>query len=445
MVKSFINRNIRYVLLNQLFRLMYGPILLLLIPKFLTGEEQGYWFTITSLAALVTLADLGFSNIILQFAAHEFAFLHHDENNSISGSKENLLKLSSLFKFTLKWVTGIVLLVFPCIMLISFFVLSSKHTLVSWGFPWLIFNVASILILFNNTILAFIEGCDSVGDTHKIRLLSAFVLTLIIFPLLVGNFKIYSLAIAYLVSAIVGFFIIFYRYGNMLRILLYQAKLLNYNWRQRIIPLISRYSVSWISGYIIFQLFTPIAFSSYGSIMAGKVGISLALWMAAFSLSNSWMVSVTPQINILISMGNYPELNRLFIRNLFLSILTYLLGVVVFWIIYFVLKTNLYLVFLDRFVGIKGMIFLSSAWFFQLIINAMALYMRSHKEEPLMVISFVSALYVIITTYGMSKFYGFDYYFCGYFSSTILVLPIVFVLFLEYYNQRKQYQAIKEK
>ena len=60
---------------NQLYRLISGPLMLLFIPLYLTQEEQGYWYTFSSVAALSVFADLGFSNIILQFAAHEFAFL----------------------------------------------------------------------------------------------------------------------------------------------------------------------------------------------------------------------------------------------------------------------------------------------------------------------------------------------------------------------------------
>ena len=78
---------------------------LVLIPLFLTKEAQGYWFTIMSLAALVMLADLGFSSIITQFAAHEFAFLRLDDHE-ITGSEQHLNRLATFFVFSTKWALG---------------------------------------------------------------------------------------------------------------------------------------------------------------------------------------------------------------------------------------------------------------------------------------------------------------------------------------------------
>ena len=64
------NKDMLYTLLNQLWRVVAGPALLLSIPIFLTAVEQGYWYTFTSIAALSVLQILGFQRFILQFTAH---------------------------------------------------------------------------------------------------------------------------------------------------------------------------------------------------------------------------------------------------------------------------------------------------------------------------------------------------------------------------------------
>ena len=82
------NQNVKDIyatLINQLWRLVSGPIMMLLIPLFLTEIQQGYWYLFTSLSALSIFADLGFSNIILQFSAHEFAFLSFSDDGSLVG------------------------------------------------------------------------------------------------------------------------------------------------------------------------------------------------------------------------------------------------------------------------------------------------------------------------------------------------------------------------
>ena len=71
---KFISREIFFSVATQLWRFVYGPVILLFIPLFLTAEHQGFWFTFISISALSVFADLGFSSIVTQFSSHEAAF-----------------------------------------------------------------------------------------------------------------------------------------------------------------------------------------------------------------------------------------------------------------------------------------------------------------------------------------------------------------------------------
>ncbi len=65
----------------------------------------------------------------------------------------------------------------------------------------------------------------------------------------------------------------------------------------------------------------------------------------------------------------------------------------------------------------------------QLIVNAMAIYMRAYKKEPLVVVSVVNGLYVAITTLLAAKYLPFEYLFSGFTSAYVLVLPWVYWIF----------------
>lgn len=97
-----------------------------LYTLFLSAIEQGYWYTFISVAALSVFADLGFSNIILQFSAHEFAFLSFKDNKKIFGDNEHLDKLATFFNFSLKWMIKIVIIVFPLIIIIGYYFINAK-------------------------------------------------------------------------------------------------------------------------------------------------------------------------------------------------------------------------------------------------------------------------------------------------------------------------------
>src|SRR5271157_1679602 len=102
-LKQRINKDFIATAFNQFWTVLSGPLLLILIPTFLSPEVQGYWFTFSSLIALSVFADLGFSFILLQFSAHEFAYLNFESNTSITGDESHLIHLASLFRFALKW------------------------------------------------------------------------------------------------------------------------------------------------------------------------------------------------------------------------------------------------------------------------------------------------------------------------------------------------------
>ena len=107
--------------INQLYRLVSGPLMLLFIPLYLTQEEQGYWYTFSSVAALAVFADLGFSHIILQFSAYEFAFLKFNNNAIACGDEIHLRKLADFFRFSVKYMFRMIGIVFPIIIFGGFY------------------------------------------------------------------------------------------------------------------------------------------------------------------------------------------------------------------------------------------------------------------------------------------------------------------------------------
>ncbi|MNG33790.1 hypothetical protein D3C84_1201170 [compost metagenome] len=71
----------------------------------------------------------------------------------------------------------------------------------------------------------------------------------------------------------------------------------------------------------------------------------------------------------------------------------------------------------------------SIGWLLQLIISALAVYMRAHKREPLVTVSFVNGVYVGGATLLASVYLPFNYFFAGFLSAYLLVVPWVVVIF----------------
>lgn len=430
MLKILLSYDFRHTAINQLWRLLSGPLLLILIPIYLSAEAQGYWYTFISLAALAIFADMGFSTILLQFSAHEFAHLKFDENKIFYGSQKHLEKLATLLRFAIKWSSTLGLIAFPIILVTGFIILNQKQTEIDWILPWIIYGFASIFVFVNSMLLSFIEGCNSVGEVQKIRFLISVATVLSTICLLFFGTELYALSISLCIGALTGTIIILYRYINMLKQLFKLSSRVFYNWSKEIFPLIGKYSISWASGYFIFSIFTPIAFHYFGTIEAGKVGLSMAVCTAVFGIANIWMTIIIPKINMLVSQKKYEILDPIFKKHLILSIVTYILGIIVLFITITVFKE--YVPFGERLVSPFSLMIISIGWLLQIIVNSLALYMRAHKEEPLVIPSLVSGIYVSLITLVIAIYLPFEYFFLGFLSSFIWGIPWVILIFRKY-------------
>jgi positive regulator of sigma E activity len=435
MLKTLLSHDFRHTAINQLWKLFSGPLLLILVPLYLTAEAQGYWFTFISLAALAVFADMGFSNILLQFSAHEFAHLQFTEQKTLTGNQQHLERHASLLRFALKWSLSMALLVFPLVLLVGYVMLNEKDAAVDWQLPWIIYGVASVLVFINSMLLSFIEGCDSVGDVQKIRFHISVITVTSTLVLLISGAALYALAISLLVGAIAGLAMIGYRYRIMLLQLYRVSQQVTYAWKGEIMPLMWRYAISWVSGYFIFSIFTPIAFHYYGPVEAGQVGLSITICAAMFGIANIWMTIIVPKMNMFVSHGDYASLNPMFKRHLLLAVLTYLLGVLVLFLGVTVFKS--YIPFVDRLVSVPSLALISFAWLVQVVINALAMYMRAHKEEPLVTVSFVSGVYIGMVTWLIALYLPVEYFFAGFLSAYIWGLPWVVFVFAKYRNKEK--------
>lgn len=432
MTVSTYKKDIKATFFNQLFKIMAGPVILVFIPLYLTPIEQGYWYTFTGLAALTVFADLGFSTIILQFVAHEFTFLKLNDKMILYGNQEHLWKLASFFRFSLYWLVKVIGIVFPLIIIGGYFFLTIKEEQLIWQWAWVLYSFVSAIVFFNSTLLSFFEGCDSVSIVQGIRIKITAVNFFVTALGLYFNLGLYALPISLICSSVVGFYCVSNKFSNTIKQLWELSRGKCYKWDCEFYALIWRYSISWCSGYFIFQLFTPLAFKYHGPVFAGKIGISMAMWTAGFSIATSWVTAIIPKLNMCISENKWHELDKLFYRSLILATGTMLFGGSLFLIIESIFSNKYD--FFSRILDIQSMFILFLCWLFQTVINTLAVYLRSHKKEPLMPLSLISAFYVVITTFLCARYLSEQWLFLGFLSSYIYGIPVCFYIF----NKQRQ-------
>ena len=233
-------------LINQLWMCISGPTILLLLPLFLTDVQQGYWYLFGSIAALNTFADLGFSNIILQFTAHEFAFLSLIKTKSIEGSEEHIKKLGSFFRFSLKWICTVSAIAYPIIVTVGIVYFVRDGVLSIYLIPWLLYSTGALIGFINGAGLCFLEGLNTIDIVQKIKFSMSVINTSIVVLLLVFHFNIFALSVGILVSSSFMFVCIFTKFNGVFKQLLREGKDYCYKWSKEVLPLFIKYAISYI-------------------------------------------------------------------------------------------------------------------------------------------------------------------------------------------------------
>ncbi|MDB5288277.1 MAG: hypothetical protein JWR05_3226 [Mucilaginibacter sp.] len=428
-IKLSITNDVIFTLLNSLWRIISGPVTLIFIPLFLTSEIQGFWYTFISLSALSIFADLGFTTIVTQFSAHEYAHIKfNQETRLFEGDKIAIKRIGSLLRFVVKWSLSVVVVGFPIILALGFLMFRGKSDHIDWALPWCIFVFSSGLNFITGVILSFFEGCGQIAAIEKNKLIGSIASTISIATFLYTGFDLYALAFTYIITTSINIVLLYLRFGKLTLQIFKASKGFIINWKTEFLQLIWRYAISWSSGYFIFQIYTPLMFQFHGPVEAGKVGITIALVTAAYSIANVWIYVANPKLNMFASLRDWAAMDKLVLKSITLSVGTFIFGGI------FVLSGMHFFSgypILHRFLGIVPMSFLFVAWTLLIIIYGLAVYLRAHKKEPLVVLSILSAVYIVITTFLVIKYMAPQYLFLGFLTAQIWGLPVTIFLFIK--------------
>jgi hypothetical protein len=430
------NRAISYGVLARAWSLISGPVTLLIIASRFSKEQQGFYFTISSLLALQIFFELGLITVLAQFASHEFAQLNWGSQGRIEGdplARRRLLDL--LCKATKCFGFAALLLIIVLVPAGLYFLDQGEATNFSWRLPWILAVCGTAGNLLIVPFFAIITGSGDVVTVNHREMLGA----------IIGSFVCW---------AVIGFhgglFAVFaITTGNIMVSCVYLAKekpeLLKLAWQgifgqQRhaawygsiswwgeVWPMQWKIALSWVSGYFIFYLFNPVLFHYHGPVVAGQMGMTLSVSSALLAAGTTWINSKSPEFGKMIAKREWYHLDKMFFRVLLQSIGVAVIGAVVGWGIISYLQANYKIG--QRFIPANQAGLLLGAICVHIIINAFAVYLRAHKKEPLMWFSiFVALLQGSVTWYfGMNN--GSFGVTAGFFAvSALVTLPLLLII-----------------
>ena len=334
-----VDRAIAYTVLGRSWTFLAGPITLLLLVRFLSGDEQGFYYTFSSVLGLQVLFELGLSFVIFQFASHEKAKLHWTEAGTLEGEPEAKERLFSLLGKAVCWYAVLAVLIQLILIpggLFFFNQYNATHssTHIAWQFPWVWVVVATAGDLLSSPIVAVLEGSGLVTEVALVRAVQTVVGSLLMWVVLLLHGRLLSAPVSNTVVVLTWWIWIGYSKRNFLKQLLTFRRVgKGIDWRREVWPFQWKIALSGISSYFIYLLFTPVLFRFQGATIAGQMGMSMTVTGAIALVSLSWVSTKMSPFGTLIAQRNFKSLDELFFPSLWKSVGVFLVLSISFLIV----------------------------------------------------------------------------------------------------------------
>jgi hypothetical protein len=189
-------------------------------------------------------------------------------------------------------------------------------------------------------------------------------------------------------------------------------------WKGEIWPFQWRIALSWVSGYLIFQLFSPVIFRYWGPVAAGRMGLSVTMCSGILTVGIAWVNTKAPLFGMLVAQRRFDELDLVYFPSLRRSV------AIVMAANCFIFSAVLFLGYTHNRLSARvldplSLAFLMGATATNVFVFAQSVYLRAHKQEPYLALSLVVGICTMLSTLVLGKFYGPQAVCAGYFAITL--------------------------
>jgi hypothetical protein len=398
------HKDVSRSLFQRSWSVLAGLLMTFAIPVFLSANQQGYFYTFSSVLAIQIFFELGLSQVLL----YKFASIVSPARET--SPTQHRERLTTLLYIARRFYIVISLLFFVAAFISGYIFLSaSTISGVDWKAQWFCLVLATAVNLAQSVKLVFLESQGCVADVATLRLKTSFVSTIIFLLVLLLDYGLWAAIVVPTVNALTTSLWI-YRSRKALsylnsRILGFRisARQILQTWRDEIFPLQWRTSVSWISGYFIFQLITPIAFSRFGPEVAGHLGFAISAMNSILFVSTTFTTSVSPRLSALFHSQRIDESNLLFDTSFRRSVIAVLALSQLFVLFLYVLSI-FNEPFASRFLSWHLVLLYSPTVIITALVYCWSIYLRSQAIEPLVLQSAITAFVMAPVLWLASSF-----------------------------------------
>lgn len=405
------------VLFLRLWQASAGLLTTLLVVYFLTPELQGWYYSFLSVAALYTLFDLGLSTVLVQVSAHTTVGLRWGKGFSCFGEGE--ASFNALLGKAVRWYL-LSAVVFILLVLPGGYIFFSRQVggIVSWHWPWLLLCIVTAASLFVMPFLSVLEGAGQIGVVYRVRLSQAILGSLACWATLASGAGLWATTMVSLLAVLSTSGWLLARARSLL-VTAWEQRGSVYDWRSEVWPLQWRIAVSWLCGYMVTQINIPILFYMNGAVLAGQLGLSLAVVNTLGLVCQSWFTRHVPLMAQAVASRDWKRFDDVFVQDLVQSITAFAAGALVLLAGYLLFIQSPLVNRLLPFWPFTGLLVYA---FVSLLVSAWATHLRSFRREPLLPLVSFCTLLIVPGVLMATHWYSIN--------GMIAVLVIVYLLIL---------------
>ena len=419
-----IDRAVAFSLAGRSWAAMSGFVTLLLLTHSLSKDQQGFYYTFTSILGLVIVFDLGVSYVTLQFASHERARLEWTPEGMLEGNSEAKARLASILGLGLRWYGAVAAVVAVTVLPIGL-VFFGRHMppgdTFAWQLPWVWIALVTACSLVLSPVLATLEGCGLVAEVAAMQVPQNILSSLALWLALWRHWGLFASPLAATVGLLWGAGWIWRHKRHFLQDLIRHDKGANsIAWRTEIWPFQWKIALSWIGGYFTYYFFNPVLLAYRGPAAAGQMGLCLSIMAAISTISVAWVTTKSAPFGALIARREFQELDRRFFPCLWQSWTVIALGGIAFWTAAFWVH-HLHLPISHRLLAPLPLAFLVATYVTNHVGFAEAIYLRAHKKEPFLVLTLLLGALMTFSSYFLGRAFGALGMMVGAFAITLVV------------------------
>jgi len=427
-----------YGIVTVSLRFLTVPVSAILIMTRFTPEMQGYYYTFGSVLALQIFVELGFSNIVTYFAGHEWARLSLDPLGRIVGEADAFSRLISLGRAAIRWyLLGGAIVAFGLSIAGYVFFSKSPDIGIAWAAPWFALCILSGINLITMPIWSILQGCGQISQVYSFRMIGTLLSTLATWGAIYFGAGLWVMSVATSVLLVWSAIFLVWRYRRFFYAFFSRPNGPCVSWWREIWQVQWRTALSYLSGYFISQVFTPVLFHFHGPEVAGQFGMTWSLVMGVASVAAMWSTPRGPQFAVMIARKEYEAIDQLLNRILKAALRVLLLGGIgVCMLVYGLNMLNP--LFAKRLLPLLPTVLLLLGNAVANALHPTSVYLRAHKKEPYVAISIVSGVLI-----GLSSFvFGIKFAAVGVATAYLLVNIIIFPWGLKiFYRCRREWHC----